>query len=127
MKCVNLMERFPKNRVIRTVPGTRDPWNFEMLCKYGHIFPSGENELGAATDRRGIIANKLAALDCATRVQHGDDGTNIYFDVADFRQIAKIIKPRQKRKMSAEHKAKLLAGHAAYLSGIASKGPQMKI
>jgi len=127
MKCVNLMERFPKNRVIRTVPGTRDPWNFEMLCKYGHIFPSGENELGAATDRRGIIANKLAALDCATRVQHGDDGTNIYFDVSAFRQVAKIIKPRRRRQLTPEQLEEARARAAANFSLSPTKGPQMKI
>jgi hypothetical protein len=36
--------------------------------------------------------------------QDGSDGITIVFDVADFSEVAKVMKPRRRRQMSEEQK-----------------------
>ncbi|MHB8971525.1 MAG: hypothetical protein ACYC3X_04520 [Pirellulaceae bacterium] len=43
-----------------------------------------------------------------TVTQDGDDGMNIVFPVEHFKTVAAIVKPRRRRRLSPEHKAKLL-------------------
>lgn len=84
---------------------TLDPWLLTIPCKFGHIYAYGGALLGASTDRRGPIANQLAALPCVRVVQDGDDGINVVFHVRDFAQVAEVIKPRRRRRLSAEKHA----------------------
>jgi hypothetical protein len=86
-----------------------DPWALLLLCRHGHIYLHGPRTLGAATNNRGSIATRLAALPCVQVMQEGDDGINAIFDVADFKAVAAIMRPRTQRQLSAEHKAKLIA------------------
>ena len=61
--------------------------------------------MAACTDRPGRIANKLTALPFIEAAQNGDDGANVVFDVAYFDEVAKIMKPRRRRRMSDAQKA----------------------
>jgi hypothetical protein len=92
-----------------------DPWNALVLCQHGHIYPHGELLLGAATNNRGPIANSLAALPCVRVTQDGDDGINVVFDASDFAKVAAIMKPRRRRTLSPEQRAKLVAMGTANL------------
>jgi hypothetical protein len=88
---------------------TLDPWRQILLCKYGHIFVHGRDVLGIATNKRGKIAKRLAALGCTQLVADADDGCNFIFPADAIDQIFRIVLPRRRRHLSAEHKAKLLA------------------
>jgi hypothetical protein len=65
--------------------------------------------LAAATNTRGPIARRLAALPCIRAVQDGDDGINLVFHVSDFAKVAAILKPRRKRQLTPEQKADRVA------------------
>jgi hypothetical protein len=61
-----------------------DPWLQIIPCRHGHIYPHGGDLLAVSTNKRGAVANKLAALACTTVVQDGSDGINATFHVNDF-------------------------------------------
>ena len=89
-----------------------DPWLMIVLCENGHLFVCGGDRLGASTDQRGPVATKLVRLDCTTLAQDGDDGVNVVFDVKHFYEVAEIMKPRKRRRLSPEHLLALQAGGA---------------
>ena len=117
--CIDLKERFGERyRVVNEESHaaaygpnarTHDPWLLIIPCRHGHVFPWGGDRLAVSTRSRGPIANELAGLDCTAVVQDGSDGYTMTFDMADFPAVAKIVKPRLRRQLSPEHKAKLLA------------------
>jgi hypothetical protein len=86
----------------------RDPWLLIIPCQHGHIFPFGGNRLAASTNRRGAIAKRLASLPNADVFQDGDDGISVTFGLADFDSVSSIIRPRRRRKLSPEQRAKLI-------------------
>lgn len=117
--CINLKERFGEKYRIswdehHVHGGTPDPWTMMVPCKHGHIYPNGDDELGFASDKRGGIARKLASQPFAHIAQDGDDGMNITFDVKHWEQVVKIVKPRLRRRLSEEHKAKSVLNLEAY-------------
>jgi len=92
-----------------------DPWLIVLLCQNGVILPWGENNLAAASRTKGSIAKRLKDLPFTKVVQNGDDGITVTFDVAHFEQVAEIMRPRKRRRLSPEQKAKSierLAKHA---------------
>lgn len=90
----------------------RDPWLMIMPCKAGHILPWGREMLGASTNCRGPISKALAMLPCVQIVQDGHDGLNAIFPVEDFDTVAGVMKPRRRRRLNPEHRAKLVAAGA---------------
>jgi hypothetical protein len=93
-----------------------DPWLLVIPCKYGHIYPHGGECLAASTTHRGPLANQLAALSCVRVVQDGDDGVNAVFHIDDFDQVAAVMKPKRRRKLSSDHAKKLAAAGVAALA-----------
>ncbi len=81
----------------------QDPWLLTILCQHGHIYPHGGELLGASTNNRGPIAKRLSALPCVGVVQDGSDGINAVFHVNDFDTVAAVMKPKRRRKLSAEY------------------------
>ena len=112
---IDLKERFgsryrvtyePSYAAERGERGRRhDSWLQTIPCQHGHIYPHGGELLGASTNHRGRVANRLAALPCVRIVQDGDDGVNVVFDVAEFETIAAVMKPRHRRRLSPEQVA----------------------
>ncbi len=126
-KCVDLRIEFGNSyRVENELGGRRvlDPWLAIIPCRNGHIFPYGGSLLGASTNHRGPIANKLASLDYVEVFQDGDDGINFVFDVANFQQVAQLLRPRTNRRLSEEHRRKLVAGGARSRFKSGSKNAQ---
>ena len=112
-KCVNLMARFgdrykigfdpcydPKHRPREKY----DSWMMVVLCERGAIHPYGGNLLAVEVENRPVTANRLRELDCTTLAQEGDYFAAFTFNVADFIQIAEIVKPRRRRRLSAAQK-----------------------
>lgn len=115
--CIDLLNRF--GNVYRLVevagdgrkspPHKRhyDPWQLEMPCTHGHIYPHGGSRLGAATNNRGPVAKRLAQLPGVNVVQDGDDGINVAFEVEAFDSVAVIVKPKRRRQLSAARRAEI--------------------
>ena len=79
-----------------------DPWLMAISCQNGHICPWGGSILAACTKAAGSVANRLKALPFTTVAQDGSDGSNVLFDVVHFDLVAKIMKPRRRRRLSPE-------------------------
>ena len=97
---------------------TADPWLMMIPCQHGHICPWGGDILAACTDRRGPVAKRLTESGHTEVWMDGDDGVNVKFHVDDFEEIAAIMKPRKRRRLSPEHRQKLVeAGKANRFQG----------
>jgi hypothetical protein len=80
----------------------QDLWLLLIPCRHGHIYPHGGEMLGASTNRRGAVARHITAQPCVSVVQDGDDGVNVVFPMTDFDTVAAIMKPKRRRRLSAE-------------------------
>jgi hypothetical protein len=108
--CLNLRELFGARFLIRHDEayrgGREDAWLLVVPCtgRRGHFFPFGGRRIGVSSDRPGVT-RKLKALGYCTLVQDGTDGALFHFDVDHFEQIASIMKPKRRRRMSAAQRA----------------------
>lgn len=100
-----------------------DPWYAVIPCQHGHVYPHGGNQLGVATNTSGPVAKRLRALPGVRVTQDGSDGRNAVFDVTHFSTIAAIVRPKRRRRLSPEHKAKLAASNAKHRFCSASNRP----
>lgn len=118
VKPINLKKRFGQRYKIEYEPAyyaeygprarTDDPWLQVIPCHYGEIFPWGEDLLAASTFRRGSIANRLAGLNCCQIRQDGCDGVTVTFHIDDFHEVAQLIKPRSRRRLTLEARRALV-------------------
>ena len=114
MACVNLEERFGRRFKVEYEesyyaeygPNARveDPWLMIIPCQHGHICPWGDSLLAACTNFAGRIAKRVRGLPFVTVAQDGDDGINATFDVKHFDEVAEIMKPRRRRRLSEAQK-----------------------
>ncbi len=115
MDCIDLKERLGERYRVRLdregymaepeLHRTAEkPWHYTVACQNGEIYPHGGELLGASTIRHGIIAKRLAELDCVTVTQDGEDGINVTFHVDDFDKVAEVMKPRKRRRLSPEQR-----------------------
>lgn len=79
-----------------------ESWLRIMLCVNGHICPWGGSNLAACTNRAGTVARALRRLPFVRVAQDGSDGINAVFDVAHFDEVAALMKPRRRRRLSPE-------------------------
>jgi len=89
-----------------------DPWYYRVACKYGHIYPYSDKRLGFYCES-GNIRNRLRQEHPEIDVFNwSDDGGAVFlFPVGLFKLISGYAKPRQKRRLSQEHRRRLeLAG-----------------
>jgi len=117
MDCINLKLRFGSRFKVRyeesyyAERGNRahgeEPWLMIVHCQYGHICPWGGQTLAACTDNAGRIAKKLERLKFTTMAQDGDDGVNILFHGDHFEEVAQIMRPRRRRRLSASQRENL--------------------
>ncbi len=124
-ECINLKERFGKRWKVRyeesykAERGERafapDPWLLVIACQHGEIYPHGGNMLGVSTNRRGQISKRISELPFTKITQDGDDGINAVFHIDNIEKVAAIMKPRRRKRLSPEHRAKLVAAGTAAL------------
>jgi hypothetical protein len=118
--CINLKERFGRRFKVEYEAsyladrgdGARaaDPWLMIVPCRYGHIYPHGGNLLAASVDGYPKVAGVLRRLACCRVYQDGDFGElTVLFDVADFGRVAKVMRPRRRRQVTAEQRETLIA------------------
>lgn len=117
-ECINLKQRFGKRFKVdyeesyfaeRSIRSVEDPWLMVMPCRAGHIFPWGGTRLAFAVDTGHTqLAGIMRRLPCCETVQDGDDGeVNASFDVADFDEVAAIVRPRRRPQLSDEQRDRL--------------------
>jgi hypothetical protein len=114
MTCINLKERFgDRFKVVYEESyyadrgenaRAEDPWYMILLCQNGHISPWDDKRLAACTSRPGSVAKRLKALPFAETVQDGDDGANVAFPVEHFAEVAEIMRPRKRKRLSEEQR-----------------------
>jgi len=85
-----------------------DPWLLKIPCTNGHIYPHGSDFLAASTNHRRRVAKRLAALPGVEVRQDGDDGINVVFHVDDFEEVAAIMHPRRKRRLTTDQRTENL-------------------
>ncbi|HEX4144694.1 MAG TPA: hypothetical protein VHY91_14400 [Pirellulales bacterium] len=81
----------------------------KIVCKFGSI---DSETMTATADRMSPVVKRLLPLSRAVVVS--DVGMTAHFDAADLDAVLKIMKPRVRRKLSAEHRAKLLQAGAKF-------------
>jgi hypothetical protein len=125
--CANLREMFGDRYRMALEPPART-WNAQwyhlIVCRYGHIYPHGRNLLGFASNRCGAVANRVAALPYATVTQNGSDGMNITFPVEHFNEVAAIVHPRRRRRLSDEQRAKSVSNLRRFRKQYVAGAPQ---
>lgn len=118
LTCINLKERFGHRfKVVYEESYRADrgdgaraerPWLLIVPGRYGHIFPHGDNLLAASVDGYPKLAGKLRRLPCCRVHQDGEEGElTVVFDVSDFAKVARIIRPRRRRQVSAQERDRL--------------------
>jgi len=124
-KCINLREQFGQQYRIThdeayeaersEFRAAEEVWLQQIPCRRGHICPWGGGLLAACTNGRGPTARKLLALPFLEhdRTQDGSDGVNVVFHVQHFATVAEIMRPKQRRRLSPEARARLAAAGAA--------------
>lgn len=110
MQCINLKERFGDRCKVEfdesyfaerpEFRAAEAPWLVIIPCQNGFVCPWGNDNLAACTNHRGRIVKKLKALPDTTVAQDGHDGANVIFPVDQLEEIARIMKPRKRRRLS---------------------------
>jgi len=92
----------------------RDPWNFEIVGRFGKVYPFGAEELCAFTDGRYTRARLLAL---GTPHQVGTDEVVVRFKPDAFEPVAALLRLHRKPTFTAEQHAanveRLRAGRKA--------------
>ena len=78
-----------------------DPWNLEIRCKYGKVYPHGGKFLQAYTDRR-IKRGELRDIPGVKLHQWGDTECTVIFPVEVLPAVLDVLKPRVKRTVDPE-------------------------
>jgi hypothetical protein len=133
MNCINLQQQFgTRYRVTfdaayspKHVPRNKlDPWTMQILCQRGVVYPHGGDVLAVEVEGRRVTANRLRQLDCTTTFQEGDSFLAVTFHVADFDEVAAIVKPRRRRQVSEVERQRLaLIGFQQTAQSVQVSGP----
>ena len=82
-----------------------DPAYQIIRCRGGHhIFPWGGDTLAVSLDKAPRLSKRLQAIGCRVQ-QSGDDGDTLVFDVGLFDQVAAIVKPYRRPRLTPERRA----------------------
>src|SRR6266851_8129387 len=122
--CVNLRETFGKRLRIGWDPAydprhvekeKQEPWMMQIPCMGGiTIYPHGGTKLAVECDYHPQITRQLGFIPGVELIQDGDHEKTFVFDVSLIDQVAAIVKPRQRRHLTEDRRARLAAtGKAA--------------
>ncbi|HMF17667.1 MAG TPA: hypothetical protein VKE98_10705, partial [Gemmataceae bacterium] len=117
--CINLWERFgDRYRItfeeVATVRGRKgDPWLMQISCRLGTIYPHGGDLLALEIDYHDFTAARLRRLGLEV-VQDGDREKTLLFGVDRFEEIAAIVQPKKRRRLTLEHRQASIQRLKAY-------------
>jgi hypothetical protein len=130
MKCVNLKERFGHRYRItfdpaynpKHVPRDKlDAWMMLIPCRRGVIYLYGGDRLAIEVEGRAPTRNLLHGLGCTTTCQEGDNFLSVTFDVSDFDDVARVVQPRKRRRLTEQQKQEAVERLAGYQFGSQSR------
>src|SRR5712692_6269018 len=124
--CINLRERFGEQYRIgfaEAAEGRNDPWMMTIPCRWGTIYPHGGEMLALDLDGHPRVAKQVAAIPGIVLHQDGNDEKTFLFPVGLFDQVAAFVEPKKLRRLSEEHKAKLLKASKPYRIKPGSNSP----
>src|SRR4051794_23742472 len=110
--CIDLRERFG-DRFRITYDAAydakgrhhRDPWYALIPCRGNvTIYPFGWDLLAVEVDRHPGLAKQLSTIPGVTLHQAGDHERTYLFPAHLFDQVAAIVKPRRRRKLTPEQR-----------------------
>jgi hypothetical protein len=113
LKCVYLLERFGDRFRVTWDPAydpmrvrEKDAWMMQLPCagRGVTIYPHGGNTLAVEVDYRPGVCRQLDALGLQLH-QDGDGEKTYLFDVSRFDEVAAIVKPRKRKRLSPEQRA----------------------
>lgn len=110
-ECLNLRDLYGEHYKIghdesaATYRERQDPWNMTLLGERAVIYPYGGSELCVEIDYRTPTAKAVAAIPGVVVHQEGDHERTYRFHVDLFAQVAALVKPRKRRKLSEEQRA----------------------
>jgi hypothetical protein len=89
------------------------PWLMIVPCRYGHIYPWGQERLAVFCEspRLGL---QLLAIPDATLHTDGSDGLTILFPADHFEVVAQIMEAHKRRRLSEARKQQLREVGEAY-------------
>jgi hypothetical protein len=97
-------------------------WLWTIPGKRGHIFLWGRDELAATTDAPSRRRALLALPGVRVR-QRGDREVTVSFNPALTEQVAQILGCRRRRKLTTEHRRKLVEAGSGHRFGPGSNAP----
>jgi hypothetical protein len=103
--------------------GRRDPWLFIIPCKYGEIYPHGGDLLAVMVV--GVYkVPEMRKLELPSH-QNGDGEAVFLFTQNQFTQVAKVVKPRKRRRLSEKDRGRLAEMGGAHLFQSKKHGVQI--
>ena len=118
--CPDLKRKFGKQYRVEWAPEhqprSKDPWLYQIPCRAGVIVPWGEGLLAICLSGHSRLVRWLEEAGCQVK-QQGDHETNLVFPLSLFRQVAKLVHPRIRRKLSATQKRTLVERLKRYREG----------
>jgi hypothetical protein len=87
-----------------------DPWLMTLPCRFGTIYPYGRGRLAVAMDYHPGKARQVAQIPGVLHAQAGDHEQTFVFPVQLFGQVAAVVRPYRRRRVSPVSKANLVPG-----------------
>jgi hypothetical protein len=137
--CVNLLEHFGDRVQVTFDPAydahgrhrdNLDPWMMQLPCA-GHgvtIYPHGRELLAVEVNGRPGLARQLVTAPGVKLYQDGDGEQTFLFDAALFDQVAAVVRPRRRRRLTEAHR-KALAENMARVraaKSLVKTGPEAR-
>jgi hypothetical protein len=94
-------------------------WCARISCRFGFISVHGPDTLAAWSNHRSVV-KRLAELAGVRVHQRGDHEIRVTFASDRLEEIACILRAKRRRRLSEEHRAKLMASNEQFR--FASKG-----
>lgn len=137
MNCVDLEQQFGDRYKVtyeeshgaerREIRAAEAPWLMVIPCQHGKICPWSGGHLAACTFKNGSVASRLRNLPFVSVRQDGADGINAVFHVAHFDTVAKIMKPKRRRRgrpLSEEKRKRLIEAGKRYRFRTGRRAPR---
>ncbi len=93
---------------------SQDPAMMQIPCQYGIIYPHSATLLVVEIDYHNPTANRVGRIPGVTLHQDGDQEKTFLFPVELFPEVARIVKPRVRRRLSPENRQRLAEAGAKY-------------
>jgi len=117
--CINLWKRFRERYRITfdeaaALRGRNgDPWLMQIPCRFGTIYPQGGEMLALEVDYHDFTAARLRRLGLVF-TQDGDREKTFLFHVDRFEEVAAIVLPKRRRRLTPEHREASIQRLTAY-------------